>query len=382
MPDASPLDSVLDILRVRQYFNAITMARELAAGIRADASFVGAARRAVFPLPTDRRTAAGRRPFPPQRRALRTSLHGRRVALLTTGGSGVLASLVGAARALEEADIRPAALSLCSGGALFGFPLAAGCSADEVAERMLGLTAQELVDVDWPALLTILPRLARGFTGMLRGDRIEQWYRAWLGDMTLGELAIPAYAPVWDIETNRVEYLGSRTHPRLEVALAVRMAVALPLFIEAVEYRGHHYCDGGTADILPVRPLLDIERRPDAVIAINAFYPPEFAGEDISGWVDRAGSIFYAASQVRAIQHMQIGRANLQRLRREVNDVRLINPVPYQVIRGVGLYRQFFDNSRWPEFMQAGLRATRRALRDQRTSKVSGLAGPAVRGRQ
>ncbi len=368
----SPLDDALDILRVRQYFNAITVARELADGIRRDASFLRATRRALLPLPVDRPAEIDRHPFPRFRSAPVEALRSRRVALLTTGGSGALASLVGAARAFEEADLRPAAISMCSGAALFGFPIAAGRSADEVAAATLGLSASDLVDVDWQALLRLIPSRGRGFTGFLRGARIEAWYRNWLGDMTLAELPIPAYAPVWDIERNRVEYIGPRTHPELTVARAVRMAVALPLFIEAVAHRGHHYCDGGTADILPVHPLLDIEAPPDFVVAINGFYPEEFSGEDITGWIEKAGSILYAASQVREIQHIELARENLMRLRREVRDVRLVQPVPYEVIRGVGLYRQFFDNSLWPDFMRAGRRTTRRALREKPSATRAG----------
>ena len=62
--------------------------------------------------------------------------------MLATGGSGALASVVGAARALEEAGIRPAVISLCSGSALFGFPIAAGIPADEVAAFTLGLQSR------------------------------------------------------------------------------------------------------------------------------------------------------------------------------------------------------------------------------------------------
>ena len=365
----TPLDNAFDALRVRQYFNGVTMAREFADGVRRDATFVRALRRAVLPLPGDPPIYVDRHPFPRPSPAPQKTLQSQRVALLTTGGSGALASLVGAARAFEEAGIRPAMISVCSGAALFGFPLAAGRSAEEVAHQTLGLTPADLVDVDWEALRRLIPTQARGFNGFLRGDRIEAWYRKWLGDLTLADLPIPAYAPVWNVERNRVEYIGPRTHPHLPVARAVRMAVSLPLFLEAVKDRGYHYYDGGTADILPVRPLLDIETPPDVVVAINGFYPREFDGEDITGWLEKPGSIFYAASQVREIQHIQLARDNLARLRREVADVRLISPVPYDVIRGVGLYRQFVDNTRWPEFMRAGRRATRAALRDQSRSR-------------
>jgi NTE family protein len=204
-PRSSPLDDALDILRVRQYFNAITMAREAVDGIRKDASFLSAARRAVLPLPFDRHTPPDGQPFPTFRTMSLEHFQHKRVGLLATGGSGTLASVVGAARAFEEAGITPAVISVCSGSSLFGFPIAAGRSAEEVAEFTLGLSTEELIDVDWKALVTLLPRVARGFVGILRGDRIEAAYERLLGDMTLGELAIPAYAPVWDIEHNQVE---------------------------------------------------------------------------------------------------------------------------------------------------------------------------------
>ena len=87
-----------------------------------------------------------------------TLTRGRRVALLATGGSGALASVVGAGRALEECGIVPAVVSLCSGSALFGFPLAAGIPAAEVADFALSLRPDDYVDVDWPTLVKLGPR--------------------------------------------------------------------------------------------------------------------------------------------------------------------------------------------------------------------------------
>ncbi len=356
------LDAPLDILRVRQYFNAITMARDVAIGIRDDAGFLDAVRRATFLLPFEREREVDPRPFPPLTVRAQARYRGRRVAVVASGGSGALASLVGVARALEEAGIRPAAYSLCSGSALFGFPLAAGHSAEEVAAFTLSMRVRDRVDPDWTKLLSVLPNLFRGFTGVLRGDRLEAAYDAWFEGMTLGEMPIPAYAPVWNVEHNRVEYIGPRTHPRMTVAHAIRMAVALPLFAEAVVLDGGHYYDGGTVDVFPVSPLLDIEDAPDMAVAVNCFYPSGFEGEDITGWERRRGSIFIAAAQVRSCQHMELARENLARLRAEVGEVLLVEPVPYSVIKGAGLYRQFVDSSQWPGFMRAGRQHTHRAL--------------------
>ena len=46
--------AALDIFRVRQYFNVVVGARDMARAIRADARFLDAVRRGLLPLPSDR----------------------------------------------------------------------------------------------------------------------------------------------------------------------------------------------------------------------------------------------------------------------------------------------------------------------------------------
>ena len=368
------LSAVLDVFRLRQYFDVVTRARQWAEGIRDDAGLLADLRRAMLPLPMDRAPVRIRRPFPSPEPLALGSLAGRRLAVVATGGSGALASVVGVARALEEADVTPCAYSLCSGSALFGFPLAAGLTADEVARFLLGLRPEDYVDPDWRAVATLVPTGARGFAGLLRGDRLEDTYRRLLGDLTLGQLAVPAYAPIWNVEHNCVEYLGPRTHPELPVARAVRMAVALPLFVEPVELGGRWWCDGGIVDIFPVRPVLDIEEPPDVCLAVNGFYPPGFAGEDASGWQDRRASILYVAGQVRTCQQAELARVNLVRLRQQT-EVVMIEPVPYAAVAGVGFYRQFLTVRDWPGFMRAGRLATRDALADYDLARRPAIAG-------
>ena len=145
----------------------------------------------------------------------------------------------------------------------------------------------------------------RGFSGVLRGDAVEDAYRGLVGDMRMADLPVPVYAPIWDVDHNRLVHIGPDTHPDLGVARAVRMSIALPLFIQAVPLDGAWWCDGGIVDIFPVRPV--IERvTPDAVVAVNGFYPPEFGGEDLSGWHERSLSILYAAAQVRTCQQVEL----------------------------------------------------------------------------
>ena len=356
------LSSVLDVFRLRQYFDVLAHGREVAAGIGEDLGFLTDARRALFRLPGEGDGRPARSPFPPVEPLPLPGLEGRRVALMATGGSGALATVVGAARALEEAGSRLAVISLCSGSALFGFPLAAGLPADEVAAFCLALRPDDYIDVDWATVARLGPTGGRGFAGIIKGERIEASYRKLLGDMRLEDLPVPAYAPIWNIEENRTEYLGPRTFPEVTVARAVRMAVSLPLFIEPVELAGSHWCDGGIVDIFPVRPVLDLEPTPEVAVAVNGFYPPGFAGEDATGWEERRASILYVASQVRTSQQVELARTNLARLGRRV-EVVAIEPVPYSKVRGVGFYRQFLSTRDWGAFMLAGRAEARRALR-------------------
>src|SRR5664280_1269549 len=199
------LDTVIDVFRVRQYFNVITRAREFVEGVREDAGLIDDARRALVTFPLEHRRQPDLHPFPPVRHLDVADLDGRRLALVATGGSGALASVVGAARALEEAGVRPSVISLCSGSALFGFPIAAGIPADEVAAFTLGVSPNEYIDVDWSLLASAVATMGKGFGGIVRGARIEALYRQLLGDMTLGEMPIPAYEPIWRIEEKRIE---------------------------------------------------------------------------------------------------------------------------------------------------------------------------------
>jgi NTE family protein len=354
------IGTALDIFRLRQYFNIITRAREVAGGVREDVGLLDDLRKAVVTLPFERHHGE-QHPFPRFAPLASGRLANKRVALMATGGSGAMASVLGAARALEEASVRPAVISLCSGSAMFGFPIAAGRSAEETARFVLALQPSDYIDIGWRRLAAVVPKAGRGFAGLLDGESVEAAYRSLLGDMCLGDMPIPAYAPIWNVEHNRLEYLGPRTSPDVPVAHAIRMAIALPLLIQPVEHAGEFWCDGGIVDIFPVRPVLDIEEPCDAAIAINGFYPPGFSGEDITGWHDQRHSILYAASQVRTCQQVELARANLGRLLKAV-EVAMIEPVPYEKVRGAGFYRQFLSSRDWPEFIRAGRSETRAAL--------------------
>jgi NTE family protein len=356
----SPLDAALDIFRIRQVFNGIVRTRDVVTAIRSDGAFLDAVRRGILPLPSDHRPPP-RDIFGPLRGAAPPPLPGR-VGVVASGGSGALASLAGVAKALEDSGTPVSVYSVCSGSALFGFPLGAGMTPDETAEFTASIRPEDYVDIGWREIAALVPTLARGWCGLLRGDKLEALYRSQLGDLTLAQLRTPTYAPVWNIEHNRLDYVGPRTHPDMPVAHAIRMAVSLPLFIQPVVLDGQSWCDGGIVDIFPVRPVLDIEPAVEVAVAVNCFYPHEFGGEDVTGWDRRPLSIVSAASQVRTCQQAELAREHLARLRGAARTL-LVEPVPYGKVAGTGFYEQFLDTREWPEFMRAGRAAMLDSLR-------------------
>jgi NTE family protein len=59
------LGTLLDVFRLRQYFNAITRTREWVGGLREDAGLLTDAGRALLRLPPGGAGALNQKPFPP-----------------------------------------------------------------------------------------------------------------------------------------------------------------------------------------------------------------------------------------------------------------------------------------------------------------------------
>ena len=356
----SRVGDALEPNNLRLLFGAGGFVTDLAQDLREDLSFARVIGRQVLRLSDAPPAVDASAIFPKLRPHPLPALRGKRIGLVASGGSGATASLCGVKRAFEEAGLEVAAISACSGAMLFSSLWACGLTAEEMAEFWLSLRGRDYVDPGWGALVRAGLRGFRGFGGLMRGEAVERTFRRRLGDQTLGATKVPLHAVAWNVDLNRVEYLGTRTTPGLAVARAVRTAISIPLFVEPVRIGRHLYGDGGVVSIFPVRPLVDLEQPLDLVLGVNSYCPPDFDGEDIGAWRERSFGVLHASGQLRWCVYLELARENARLLGDRLT---LIHPVPYDEVRGTRFYESFVDRSRWPEFMRMGYRAAHDALR-------------------
>ena len=136
------------------------------------------------------------------------------MAVIATGGGGACVSLIGVARAFEEAGIRPASLTACSGGAIWGAMWAAGLSAYDMARFSLSWRPEDYLDIQWRHLPGFALSALRGFTGLAKGEAIEQLFDERLRGMAVGDTRFPLTTIVYNMDLGRVEYFGTRRTPR------------------------------------------------------------------------------------------------------------------------------------------------------------------------
>src|SRR5215208_552260 len=275
-----------------------------------DVSFLLSAREALLPLPlVDRPKPIDPHVFPPLEHRPVRGLQGKKIGIVGSGGSGATIALVGVARAFEEAGLRPAAISACSGSAVWGSMWAAGMTAQEMAEFSLSWRPQDYLDVGWTRLPRVALSAVRGFTGMGKGDALERLFDRRLWHMCAGETDVRFHTIVYNLDRGRIEYFGSADAPDLMLGELVRIAVALPLLVEAVRVEGSLYVDGGVVDAFPAEPLLEHHRDVDHVFGLNVLLPPGLEGQDISGWERRRlGGAVAAGRQLGRAGHIELAR--------------------------------------------------------------------------
>ena len=163
-----------------------------------------------------------------------------------------------------------------------------------------------------------------------------------------------------------VDYFGTEATPELTIGRLVRIAIALPAFIEAVEVDGHLYVDGGIIDLLPGRA----DPRDggfDHVFGVNFMLPPQLEPDDITGWDDRPMGVLAASRQAEQGFQLELAR----RTRRALGErLTVIDAADHRLLRGPAFYDLFIDRSRWPELIRGGYERTTVALDALRPSRA------------
>jgi hypothetical protein len=161
------------------------------------------------------------------------------------------------------------------------------------------------------------------------------------------------------MDLGEVDYFGSARTPEMTVGQLVRIGIALPLFIEAVDVRGHLYVDGGIIDLFPAEPVI-ADPSIDRAFGINVMLPRRFQAENVTGWQTHRMGVLRESRQLQQGYHLELARRSQRQLGERLT---LIDPIDSKLLRGVSFYDLFIDRRRWPELIRQGYLVTRRALR-------------------
>jgi NTE family protein len=180
-----------------------------------------------------------------------SALHKPRVGLALGGGAARGWAHVGVIRALEQAGIRPDLVCGTSVGSLVGAAYAAG-ELDRFEQWVLGMQMKDVVGFMDVSLSG----------GMIKGERVMEFFRRNFVDRPVEELAMPFSAVATSLYTGAEVWLreGSTVD-------AVRASIALPGLLTPVMRNGITLVDGGLVNPVPVS--LARAMGADIVIAVD-----------------------------------------------------------------------------------------------------------------
>lgn len=164
-----------------------------------------------------------------------------RIGLALSGGTAKSVTHVGVIKALSEAGIPFYCVAGTSGGSIVGSMLASGMPVSTMETAATTMSWRKLVRV----------RLTR--MGFISSERIAEFVRDLLGDITFEELNLPTAVVATNLVTGDKKVF--RTGP---VAHAVRASCSIPQIYLPVEIDNQFYVDGGLSEYLPVETALEL----------------------------------------------------------------------------------------------------------------------------
>jgi len=200
--------------------------------------------------------------------------------LVFEGGGVKGIGLAGALATLEEREYKPQNIAGTSAGAITAALLSAGYSAAELREIIITLDYRQFQDRAWEDKVPLVERSLSMLLdlGLYEGDRFLEWMRERLeakGVRTFADLVHDEFADdpryrsrlqviASDVTTRELLVLPRDARKlgvepdELDVALAVRMSMSIPVFFEPVRIENpetgqtHVIVDGGMLSNFPV----------------------------------------------------------------------------------------------------------------------------------
>jgi len=175
------------------------------------------------------------------------------VGLAISGGWIRAAAAIGVIEILEENGIKISMVSGCSAGAIVASVYAAG-SLDHFRKRFKSGKFREY----WQVMFE--PAFPR--QGLLRGSRVKEFWKEFVGEKNFAELEKPLYLAATDLNSLSGVIIESGN-----VAEAMQACIGVPGMFVPVMSEEHVLSDGGNLNLIPSQILYD--RGADYVIAVD-----------------------------------------------------------------------------------------------------------------
>jgi len=197
---------------------------------------------------------------------------------LALSGGGIRgAAHLGILKVLAQNGIYPDVISGTSAGSIAGALYAAGVDLEEFAKSVANEEVWKLIDPTFtpgyilnflfyywskrPMTMWAIPE------GLIKGNKIEQYFDKILGGKCFNELEVPFYVVSVDINTGEtVVFCSKNIVPRkkpyntlfvtdIPVSAAVRASISLPGIFVPKKIKGHRLVDGGIKNNVPIDVL-------------------------------------------------------------------------------------------------------------------------------
>ena len=273
------------------------------------------------------------------------------VDLVFEGGGVKGLGLAGALATLEERGYQPQNVAGTSAGAINASLLAAGYTAEELREIIISLDYRQFKDRGWEDKVPLIERSLSLLLdlGLYEGTRFYEWIKERLeakSVRTFADLVMPQFADdpryryklqviASDVTTHELLVLPQDATKLgiepddLDVALAVRMSMSIPIFFEPVRWENpktgqtHVIVDGGMlsnypiwlydSDGVPEWPtfgMLLVEPKP--TVPIGARLPkPKVAGSGAGAVIDYVKAL--AQTMMEAHDRLYVEQSNYAR---------------------------------------------------------------------